>query len=135
MDYEQLLQMISDPQMADALAQMSAYGDKSAILGNQMGLGHERAEAPLPTGMKAGGTYVAGNPLEFLAAGLQRARGEQGMQAAQAGQQGLIQGDVNTRKRLGGAMYQAMQRSRMPTATSAPDYSQPDTIGINPNIT
>lgn len=113
MDYEQLLQLLqNDPTLMDQLAQMSAYGDTAALNQQKYGLAHERSKTPTPQGREAGGMYIAANPLEFLASGIQRFRGEQGLQNAQAAQEGLIQGDVNARKQLGGAMSEAMRRAR-----------------------
>lgn len=115
MDYEELLQMLSDPAMQDQLAQMGVFGDKSKLLNQQMDLAHERSQDPMPQGMHAGGMYIAGNPMQFAAAALQRTRGEKGLQSAMAGHEALIQGDVNARKKLGGGMSQAMQKARPPT--------------------
>lgn len=129
MDEELLLQMLSDPQMSDQIAQMSAYGDRAALLGKDT----QRADAlraiQSPQGRYVGNTYVASSPLEHLGAVAQRALGERQLAGARGGYDKLIQGDVTARKGIASALADAMRRVRQPAGAPEEPIQAPQMVG------
>jgi hypothetical protein len=110
MDYEALLEAISDPAMAEQLAQMAGYSDQMALANAKAHRADALRATPLAAGREVGRAYVASSPLEHMAVAVQRAKGEHDLSAVNKAQQGLIAGDTNARTALARAMGEAMRR-------------------------
>lgn len=138
MDEELLLQMLTDPELAKELAQMSAYGDTMGLQGEQAKRGAGLFGTPNAQGQHVGGTYVAASPLEHAGNTALRVIGAQKMNDADAARRSLISGDVNTRERFASALADAMRRSRQqPQIPVAPGRdpnggTAPEGAGLDP---
>lgn len=118
-DPETLMAMLSDPQMAEQLAQMGAYDDISRNLDKRAGLAEALASTPGAQGREVGRTYVASSPLEHIAGALQRGIGMHQLQGINAQRDAAVQGNVGAAKGLAAAMAQAM-RARRAQSVGAP---------------
>jgi hypothetical protein len=112
MDEELLMHLLTDPEMADQLAQMGLYGDKAALFGQDTKRADLQRGIASPEGRFVGSTYVAASPLEHLGVAMQRMAGQQNLSNARQAQEQLMSGDVAARKGLASAMAQAMRRRR-----------------------
>jgi len=112
MDEDLLYQMLSDPQMAAALAAMGSYGDRQALEGQQAERGQGLYATPTAQGRQVGNTYVAASPWEHLGVAAQKALGAKQLGDAVSQQRALLQQDMATRQRFGSSLADAMRRSR-----------------------
>lgn len=120
-DPDLLLEMLSDPELQQALAEMSAYQDRQAGLGRQEGLGREMLGTPSAPGREVGRTYVASSPLEHFSVALQRGMGAKRLNDAQGQREALIQGDVGTRKTLAQRLADTFRNRTKPFVGDQPD--------------
>lgn len=133
MDDEILMQLLTDPAMAEQLAAMSAYGDKSALLGQAAKRADAMRGTPSAEGRQVDRAYVAASPLEHLGVAVNRGLGERNLRNATSDQQSLISGDMDARKALAKAMATAMQRAKAqqapgPGPAPGPTVGAPSTV-------
>jgi hypothetical protein len=81
------------PEQDAALAALvQDYEGELGAANRQQDIGMEMATMGQPQGMQAGGTYVAANPLEHMAAGLRSFKGYRDMRDAKKAQKGISAG-------------------------------------------
>lgn len=64
-----------DPALIQMLTQLGSMPERQDLLRTQMQYGREDTQAPMPQGMRVGGTYIASSPLEHLAAAIKQGVG------------------------------------------------------------
>lgn len=89
-----LLQSSEDPAEQEAalkqLVEMGVLGDEMGIENDQLKMAEALRSTPTPEGRQAGRVFTAANPLEHLAAGVQRYRGGKALEEGREAQQGIL---------------------------------------------
>ncbi len=99
MDIMEILQGMSEEERTQFLSQLGVdLGGEQEALTQQMAQAQALRGTPGPRGRRAGGTFVAANPLEFLGAGLKQYQGGQQVQDIQGQQADVRQrgGDIRS---------------------------------------
>jgi hypothetical protein len=102
----------------DAISQAGTYDESAGVLGQQMQQANALRGTPMPEGRRAGGTFVASNPLEMIGAVGMRMKGGRDARGVEEQQRALIEqlrGGLKS-----GAMLGARERMGAPQAPTPP---------------
>ena len=134
-----LMQQGFTPQQIQQLMQLGVLEEEGDIISQEMSMANRLRERQMPGGRYAGRAYVAGHPLEFMATGMDRLRGEMAAQDAIRRQREAAQEKARLRaqflQQMGmGARSQTPRPGMTPPPGPAPTPSAAQTYayGTNP---
>ena len=80
--WQQLMQQGFTPQQIQALMQLGVLEEEGGIISQEMEMANRLRDRQSPRGRYSGRAFVTANPMEFLATGIDRIRGEYNAQQA-----------------------------------------------------
>jgi hypothetical protein len=106
----------------DAMIASGEIPAESELLQEQLAQAKALRNKAMPEGRQAGRVFVAASPLEALATGISNVKGQQGIEAAQAGQKALVGKDsAGARAMLSGMLgASAIRKKRRKMVESVP---------------